>query len=69
MKRAAPYFPAIFLNAEPMICCVLNADSDVGDDEDGVTAEAMMLLLMRLFCMRCDELSALCGGDGELSEM
>jgi hypothetical protein len=55
LKRAAPYFPAIFLNAEPMICCVLNADSDVGDDEDGVTAEAMMwLFVMRLFRMRCD---------------
>ena len=38
-----------------MICCVLNADSDVGDDEDGVTAEAMMwLFVMRLFRMRCD---------------
>ena len=42
-----------------MICCVLNVDSDVGDDEDGVTAEAMMwLFVMRLFRMRCDLFSA-----------
>ena len=34
---------------------MLNVDSDVGDDEDGVTAEAMMwLFVMRLFRMRCD---------------
>ena len=48
-------FSRHFFNAAPMICCVLNADSDVGDDEDGVTAEAMMwLFVMRLFRMRCD---------------
>ena len=46
-----------------MICCVLNADSDVGDDEDGVTAEAMMwLFVMRLFRMRCDGGGRVVGG-------
>ena len=42
---------------------MLNADSDVGDDEDGVTAEAMMwLFVMRLFRMRCDDGVRVVGG-------
>ena len=42
---------------------MLNADSDVGDDEDGVTAEAMMwLFVMRLFRMRCDGGGRVVGG-------